>query len=651
MSYQRLRPTFTFDADRVAQLRAIAPEAFADGAINWEVLRAALGEHVEDESADAEHFGLFWPGKRAARRRASEPSRGTLIPVPGEGVNEETTRNIFIEADNLDALKLLQKAYAGRVKLIYIDPPYNTGEDRVYRDDFREPQNDYLQQTGQVDEIFQPLTTNTRTDGRFHSNWLNMIFPRLLAARLMMRDDGVIFVSIDDNEVHNLRQVMDEVFGAENFIGIISWRNVTDNNPTLINKDNEFVLCYGRRKAALPQAWRSSQSETKTLLEQEYARLSALTTDTDEIQRGIREFIRDNFESLGNLTRYKFVDEEGVYTGSESVHNPRAGGYDFEVLHPITKRPMRKPANGYRFPEATFREMEAQGLILYGEHENQIVKIKKYLRDFDDVLRSVITLDGRLGAYDIRRLFDTEEKLFDNPKPVQLLSSLFSFVMDRNDILLDFFAGSGTSAQSVMELNLLDSGNRRFILVQLPESTPPNSPARKAGYLRISSLSADRIRRTGRKIAGEKAGLLSDPDAAPLDLGFRFYRFAPSNYKAWEDYDGEDVAALQASFDQFETPLIDGWQPAHLLTEVMLHLGFPLDSRIVALPNFTANTVQHVTSDFHAHSLFACFDATIADETIAALALGAEDIFVCLDSALTDQTKARLSDVCNLRTI
>jgi adenine-specific DNA-methyltransferase len=222
MSYERLRPTFTFDAERIEQLKAIVPEAFADGAINWEALRAALGDYLEEEGADAEHFGLFWPGKRAARRRASEPSRGTLIPVPGEGVNEDTTRNVFIEADNLDALKLIQKAYVGTVKMIYIDPPYNTGKDFVYNDDFRETKEEHLRRTFQVNELGQFLTTNPKASGRFHSNWLNMMYPRLQVARSLLTEDGVIFVSIDDNELHNLLQVMNEVFGDENAIGIIT---------------------------------------------------------------------------------------------------------------------------------------------------------------------------------------------------------------------------------------------------------------------------------------------------------------------------------------------------------------------------------------------------------------------------------------------
>jgi adenine-specific DNA-methyltransferase len=222
MTIQKLRPTFTFTEDRLRELQQVVPEAFADGKINWETLREALGEVLEDETQ--EHFGLTWPGKREARRLAALPPQGTLVPAPGEGVDEETTHNLFIEGENLEVLKLLQKSYAGRVKMIYIDPPYNTGNDFVYEDDYSEPLEAYLKRTGQMDEAGRRLTTNTRASGRFHSKWLSMMYPRLLLARQLLREDGVIFVSIDDNEVHHLRQVMDEVFGEENFLATLVWK-------------------------------------------------------------------------------------------------------------------------------------------------------------------------------------------------------------------------------------------------------------------------------------------------------------------------------------------------------------------------------------------------------------------------------------------
>jgi len=215
MPIEKLRPSFSFDEEKIKQLKEIAPEAFADNQVNWEVLKEALGEYLEEDEQDIEHFGLFWPGKREARRMASIPSKGTLVPCPGEGIDEENTRNIFIEGENLEVLKILQKSYADRIKMIYIDPPYNTGNDFVYDDDFTEPIEEYRRRTGQIDEEGKPLTTNKKADGRFHSKWLSMMYPRLRLAKNLLSDDGVIFVSIDDNEVHNLRMIMNEVFGEK----------------------------------------------------------------------------------------------------------------------------------------------------------------------------------------------------------------------------------------------------------------------------------------------------------------------------------------------------------------------------------------------------------------------------------------------------
>lgn len=250
MTITKLRPTFTFDQERLDALAAIAPEAFADGKVNWEALREALGDRVEDEGRDTEHFGLFWPGKRNARRLASTPSAGTLRPAPGEGVNEATTRHLFIEGDNLEVLKLLQKSYAGRVKMIYIDPPYNTGNDFIYSDNFTQPLDEYLRASGQADEIGRMLVTNTQAGGRYHSNWLNMMYPRLRLARNLLRDDGVIFVSIDDNEVQSLRVLLSEVFGEENFVASLIWQKMDSPSRNDANRAvsayHDYILVYAK---------------------------------------------------------------------------------------------------------------------------------------------------------------------------------------------------------------------------------------------------------------------------------------------------------------------------------------------------------------------------------------------------------------------
>lgn len=333
------------DPRRQDVLRLFPDVRTEGGKINFDRLRLALGDMVD---TGRERYGMTWPGKADCYRAIQTPSLGTLRPCPEESVNFDTTENLIIEGDNLEVLKLLQKSYLGKVKMIYIDPPYNTGNDFIYPDNFSESLQTYLEYTGQVDAEGRKFGTNTETDGRFHSKWMNMMYPRLYLARNLLREDGVIFVSIDDGEIENLIRLCDEIFGEENRVGVITWKNVTDNNPTLITPDSEFIVCYARAASVLPQSWSSKNSAGKQLLEQEYARLRSEGLPLAAIETKIREFISGNLESIGFLSRYKFVDEFGVYTGSESVHNPRAGGYDFDVVHPATGKAMRKPANRYR---------------------------------------------------------------------------------------------------------------------------------------------------------------------------------------------------------------------------------------------------------------------------------------------------------------
>ncbi|MBK9750114.1 MAG: site-specific DNA-methyltransferase [Chloroflexi bacterium] len=621
MSYERLRPTFTIDADRIAQLKSLVPEAFADGAINWEVLRAALGDHIEDDSADAEHFGLFWPGKRAARRRASEPSRGTLIPVPGNGVNEDITRNVFIEADNLDTLKLLQKAYAGRVKLVYIDPPYNTGRDFVYRDDFYETEEEYLLRTGQLNEQGRFLTTNTKVDGRYHSTWLSMMYPRLLTARNLLREDGVLFVSIDDNEFHNLRALLDEVFGAENFVTAIVWQKYFSSKNTAkhFSTGHEYILVYARDAVT----W-------SPILLPRTEEADARYTNIDNDPRGVW--------ASGPLQARNYYSK-GLY----------------EVTSP-SGRKFRPPTGTYwRVSEENFKRLDEDKRVWWGEDGNNVPRLKRFLTDVQQgIIPQTLWRHEDVGNTQEAKeellanvAYENTENVLNTVKPTRLIEMILqlSTFAETDDIVFDFFAGSGTTAHAVMQKNTQDSGNRRFVCVQIGEELPKPETVLKT----MADVSRQRIHSAGNKISQEVDSRL--PLEQKSDVGFRYFRFATSSFRRWADYEGDDVNALQASFDQFETPLVDSWNPSNLLVEIMLQLGFPLDSRLEELPAFTINNMQRVTSDFHTHSLYACFDATIVDDTIAALALGAEDIFVCLDSALTDQSKARLSDVCNLRTI
>lgn len=624
--------------DKRQELLNLFPEIRTEGGkLDFERLKLALGESVD---IGKERYGMNWPGKADCFKTIQMPSLATLRPCPEESINFTTTDNLIIEGDNLEVLKLLQKSYLGKVKMIYIDPPYNTGNDFIYPDNYSESLQTYLEYTGQVDAEGHKFGTNSDTDGRFHSKWLNMMYPRRYLARNLLRENGVIFISIDDKELHNLRRLCDEIFGEENRVGLISWKNVTDNNPTLITPDNEFILCYARSREALPRSWTSRFSVSKDVLQGEYERMKNEGIPVEVIQERIREFIADNEESVGFLSRYKHVDEGGIYTGSESVHNPRPGGYNFEVLHPQTGKPMRKPANGYRFPEATFREMEAKGIILYGSDEERIVKIKKYLVDYEDALRSVITLDGRLGSYELKRLFPGSDSVFTNPKPSELLESLISFAAAPDALVLDCFAGSGSTGHAVLDLNRKDGGSRRFILVQLPEPCDGESGASKAGLNTITEITKERIRRVIKKLNGEVQGAqggLFQADARLRDHGFRVFKLAESNFKPWNAEAPHEVEALEKQLDLHVDHIRDGRTADDLLYEILLKSGFPLSTPVEAL-KLASKTVYSVAGG----ALFICLEAALTLDLIRAMAEKKPERVVCLDEGFAgnDQLKA-----------
>lgn len=648
MPIEKLRPSFTFDADRLAQLRTVVPEAFADGKIRWDVLREALGEHLEDETQ--EHFGLFWPGKREARRLASMPSKGTLLPQPGQGVNEDTTHNLFIEGDNLEVLKLLQKSYAGRVKMIYIDPPYNTGNDFVYPDDYSEPLDTYLKRTQQIDEYGQFLTTNSRASGRFHSNWLNMMYPRLLLARNYLQNDGVIFVSIDDNEASNLRFIMSEIFGEENYIATL-YIQVRYPEKTLVedadfHKLVEIVYVYGK------------------------------TTDS-ALNKIAEKYTLDKFV-------WKFIEkgppDKTLTLGGKRVDVFYSGNYEVVEDTPsednlkeiwATGKILDGNSSGRFFRDYLTGRYNDDGLgVLYrvygigddkypyryftGPKRDGATKGKYYQGVPSSVLEN---LDATQKSQPIPNFYNFADS-FGNcrheggvdfrsgKKPIEFLKTLLRLATtgEENEIVLDFFAGSCSTAHAVMDLNRTEGGARQFVVVQIPE------PIKESNFPTIAELGKERIRRTIKGYVGENRSQLPllDPGA---DLGFSVSKLEGSHFRSWHPVTERDIPQLELRFEQFETPLVPGWQPANLLTEILLLQGFPLDSRIRLLPEYPHNQVQEVTSDFCQHRLYVCMDIAIQSETVAAIRLRAEDVLVCLDSALSDEAKIILADRCNLKVI
>ncbi len=639
MPATRLRPSFTLTDEKLAELRSVVPEAFADGKINWDTLREGLGEHVEELGAEGEHFGLFWPGKRAARRLAVLPSRGTLVPVSGEGINETTTKNLFVEGDNLEVLKLLQKSYANRVKMIYIDPPYNTGNDFVYHDDFTDPLADYLKKTGQANETGQLLTSNSRADGRFHSNWLTMMYPRLRLMRNLLTDDGVIFASIDDNEVIHLRELMNEIFGEENFVGQI----VVQINPRgrhldrFLAKTHEYVVVYA--KDATQQAL--YQLEKDERMSKEYSK---------QDERGAyRELeLRNRNPAFNSRTRPNLFYAIYVDPASGRVAVEQSPAYSVAV-HPRNSQGQdscwtwSKPKLAVDAEKCVARQT-ADGSWRVFRRDYLVRDDGSTATTLPKTLWVDKEFNNDVGKKAVQELFDGET-VFDFPKPVPLVRRLIEIGSGPGDLVCDFFAGSCTSAQAVLEANQEGDGERNFLMVQLPEATPAGSLARKRGYETLAGLGQERIRR----VIGKLQRTSGSPSAK--DLGFRVLSLAGSNFLAWEDYDGTDVGELETLFKQTQQPLAEGWTPSTLLVEVMLLEGFPLDSSVMRLTQVGGIDVSVVKSDHIAHRVLTCFDPTLEEHVIDELDVAQEDVFVCLDSSLTDSQKLRLADRCNLKTI
>ncbi len=382
-----------------------------------------------------------------------------LVPDADKGIGPVALDgNLVIHGDNLHALKALLPLYAGKVDCIFIDPPYNTGnEGWCYNDNVNAPMiREWLEAN--------PIGIE---DGLRHDKWCAMMWPRLRLLFDLLSDDGIIFICIDDNELYNLRLMLDELSrNPSNWIGTIVWKNVTDNNPTRIAVEHEYIVCFSKNKDSVEKVWKSQFSDVKDLLVRIGSKFAAEHPDPEEMQAAYTAWFREHKSELWPLDRYKYIDADGIYTGSQSVHNPGREGYRYDVMHPKTGKPCKQPLMGYRFPEETMRDLLAQDKILFGDDHEKIIELKVYAKDFLDKLPSVIELDGRTAAYELRQLFPDRKKAFDNPKPTQLVDKILSYATRKDSLVLDSFAGSGTTAHSVMNLNAKDGGQRRFILVE-----------------------------------------------------------------------------------------------------------------------------------------------------------------------------------------
>lgn len=622
-------------------------------AIDFDVLRQELSDSIVE--GREERYQFTWPDKKKAMLAANAPITATLRPVVADSVGKDGTpggfdsENLYIEGDNLEVLKLLQETYLGKVKMIYIDPPYNTGNDFVYNDEFGMRSEEWNPASGNFDEdgnqLVGKLELNTESNGRFHTDWLNMIYPRLKIAKDLLASDGVIFISISEKEYSNLKKVLQEIFGEDNYIGTIIWKNSTDNNPTNIAEEHEYILAFAKQKILIDPIWKSRVSDVKMVLENIGSKLAKECHTIEELQQKYSIWYKENKNQLWPLDRYKYIDFGGVYTGSQSVHNPGKEGYRYDVIHPKTHKPCKQPLMGYRFPEETIKKLLDDGKILFGADENKIIELKLYASEYQEKLSSVFELDGRTGPYDLKALFPECVKAFTNPKPVYLIKKLSSFVLHKNDIVCDFFSGSATTAHAVMQLNAEDGGHRKFIMVQLPEKVNEKSEAYKAGYKNICEIGKERIRRAGRKIRNEQLGMSNEHDGqltmdhsslhtpnSTLDVGFRCLRLDSSNmenvYYTPEEVSQQDMFSLVDNVKEDRTP-------EDLLFQVMLDLGVLLSSPI-EVKEIAGKKVFNVADGF----LLACFDHDVTEETVKAIAQMKPYYAVFRDSSMANDSVA-----------
>ena len=562
----------------IDDLKSLFPEIVSEDKINFESLKKILGENVNQGE---ESYKLDWVGKSDAERETSSLTTGTLRPDLNQSLNWNATQNLYIEGDNLEVLKILQKSYTKKIKMIYIDPPYNTGKDFVYRDNYKDNLKNYQKFTNQLDGKGNKITTNIESDGRYHTNWLNMMYPRLQLARNLLKSNGVIFISIDDNEVHNLRKICDMIFGDSNLIANMVWQQGRKSMSSTIAVNHEYCLIYAKNREIVlkensnNEYWKKKKTGLDKIFN-EYKRLSIKNKNNFEKSTfEIRQFYKslDSNDPSKKHKHYKFVDQKGVYFASDISQGTGKGG-KFDIIHPKTKLTCKLPNGGWRFSENSLKDLLNNDMIHFGKDESVVPCLKRYLHNvMHEVPQSVFYKDSRGASKRLDKLFDNV-KVFEHPKDEEILKEFISFVTSSDssdDIILDFFSGSASTAHAVMQLNLENGYNLSHIQVQLPEKIDKKSEAYKAGYKTISDIGKERIRRAANKIKKEYPNQSKD-----MDLGFKVFRLNSSNLKAW---DGNPEKLKESLFDSIETIKSDRSQE-DVVYELLLKSGFDLNTPI-----------------------------------------------------------------------
>lgn len=577
-------------ADNISKLKELFPEAFTEGKVDFDALKEVLGDYIDGRD---ERYSFTWNGKSKARMLAQTPSTGTLRPCKEESVDWETTQNLFIEGDNLEVLKLLQKSYHKKVKMIYIDPPYNTGKDFVYKDNFKDNIKNYKEISGQVDGDGRNLSSNPETSGRYHTDWLNMMYPRLKLARNLLKDDGFIFISIDDNEVSNLRNISDEVFGEENFCGIFIVRSTPNaRNYGHIGKMHEYCLMYSRN------------ADQAVSYELEHEEVNFSFSDSIGGYNIHPLYNSDESFNIGNRPNLYFP----LYINPESmdenfhfqVSTEKTNEFSVEVFPPLSGK--NKIQFVWRWSKEKVQNCSGE---VVGHKVGDEFRVSRKMRHTSAIIRSMLVdkkYSGRAGTSEVESLLGS--KVFSFPKPLGLLKDLVKVSTKDNDLVLDFFSGSCTTAHAINEVNVEDSGTRKFIMVQLPERTDPTSEAYKAKYKSITDISKERLRRMAAKIKEE------NPDYQG-DLGFKVFKLDSTNIKPWElDFDLTE----QDLEDQISN-IKHGRKEEDVLYEVLLKYGLDL-----TLPITEHTVAGHKVFDIGMGALMICLSDDITLDVVEGIA-------------------------------
>lgn len=600
--------------DKIRDLLSIFPEIRTEGSkIDFERLRLTLGEAVD---VGKERYGMNWPCKAECFKTLQQPSLATLRPCPEESINFDKSENLIIEGDNLEVLKLLQKSYLGKVKMIYIDPPYNTGNDFIYPDNYAESLQTYLEYTGQVDNEGKKFGTNTDTDGRFHSKWLNMMYPRLYLARNLLREDGVIFISIDDGEVDNLRKICNEVLGEENFVANVVWQKkyAVSNDDPGIAPMHEFVLAFQRSEDFERNLLPRTEKQTKRY------------TNLDNDPRGV--WSSDNY--ISNKSRQERP------TLWYPIRHPKTG----EEVWP-------EESAVWRYSPQKHLQMERENRLYWGPGLSyKRPRIKRFLAEVQDgTVPSTWWSFQEVGHNDEGQKETADllgPKVFSTPKPARLIRRMIELGTGKQDIVLDFFAGSGTTAHAVLDINQQDGGNRKFILVQLPE------PTQRQDFSTIAEITKERVRRVIKKLNEADTGKMDLDGAQKQDRGFRVFKLAESNFKPWNAQGAKDAKKLEKQLELHIKHIREDRSQDDILYEVLLKSGYPLTTPIEKV-TLAGKEVHSVAGGL----FFVCLERLLTLNVIRAIAEKKPERVICLDEGFAgnDQLKANAVQIFKTRGI